>query len=172
MAQNNTLKIIVNKNNVQDYANKLIEPIDFLAKSSNNVDTDSLFISVVSSLEHLGWLRTNFSETHNDNTHTKNTYIPPISSQLQQKNKVIKAKPKRKLLSKKAGIAWIKRNISGRGYFPIDELTSYLGDYEKNTDTQYKTFTLDKYYFKQVDITFLVLQPSNELAGYVTGKMR
>ena len=165
MAQENTLTIPVNDNNIQTYANKLIEPIDFLATSNKNAETGSLQIAVISSLDHLEWLKKNLSEAHTTHEH-------PISSQPKQKNKVIKAKPKRKLLDKKSGIAWIKRNISGRGNFPIDEITSYIGDYEKTTDTQYKSFTLEKYYFKRVDITFLVFLPSNEFVGYVTGKMR
>ncbi len=170
MAQENALEITVNDNNIQTYANKLIEPIDFLAKSSDNVETDFLLTAVISSLDHFGWIKKNISEVSNYNT--QNTREHPISSQPQQKNKIIKVKPKRNLLNKKSGIAWIKRNISGRGYFPIEELTSYIGDYEKTTDTQYKSFTLEKYYFKRVDITFLVLLPSNEFVGYVTGKMR
>ena len=145
----------------------LVITTDAYINNSNHLD-DTASDAIVLGMLVLQWINPKHVEILRNIAHT----IPehPQSSKPSTKNNAVKVQPQRKLLNKKTGRAWIKRNISIGGYLPLDKLSSYIGHFEKVTDNHYKTFSLEKYYFYRVDITFLVIQPSNKLIGYVTGK--
>ena len=181
MTNNNVLNIQVNDKNIQQYANELKSPIDFLANNTSQ-KSDSLFFVILASIEKLGWIKLNSisdkpKENQNsvifDTPYTQQSHTTTNKSTDDKVNKkIVQATTKRRIPNKKNGRAWVKKNIFVSSHFALSELEERLGEYEKTIDYHYKTFTLEKYYFKYVDITFLVMQNSNNLFGYIFGKMR
>ena len=179
-ALNNYLKLpIKNIDDVKSYATQLLGIIDFWANSNGTIDDNEMVYTIaLLGMLHFDWIDENFfnslskeaknklnaqtkkdsikASTQNENANTKTT------TQTKSSHKVI---PKPKLMSKKAGKEWVKKNVHLRLYFPLDDMTARLGNYENKTISN-----IERYYFPRINMTFFVIKSSQEFIGFSESK--
>ena len=165
-------------NQLKNYANQLLSSINIWANNNGN-ENDNATVSetAIISMLQLKWIDENYlkflsnlTKNKSNTTTTKNL----ISSYPKNENNItkpskyhskVKTIPKQKLLSKKAGRKWVKENVHLRLDFPLEDIVSRIGEYEKATK-----YNIEKYYFKRIDMTFFVIQSSHEFIGFAEGK--
>ena len=100
---------------------------------------------------------------HKGNSNKKNGYVNPSKTQIVSVKKY-------RLMPSAEGRKWVKKNIIPAMFFSENEFVERFGNYEKVTNSLINKKTLEKYYFKHIDITFFVVQEDKTLIGFCNGK--
>ena len=164
----------------------LVENTDEYVKITTNQDEPISEIVLQVMLE-LGWIKQNYLRLLAKSAHSatssrtkENTHTPKIKLKKENLNgeKLSVKKPsflenkvkKYRLMSPAKGRKWVKKNIIPVMAFSEDEFIDRFGNYEKATENLINKKTLEKYYFKRIDMTFFIIQEDKTLIGFCEGK--
>lgn len=164
----------------------LVENTDEYVKITINQDEPISKIVLQVMLE-LGWIKPDYliflaESAHNVNSSRIKGIMPtpklklnkansnggniPVNNSSSRKVKIRKYR----LMSPVKGRKWVKKNITPATAFSEDEFVERFGNYEKAIESLTNKKTLEKYYFKRINMTFFVLQEHQTLIGFCEGK--
>ena len=148
----------------------LAENVDEYVEIANDKNEPISGVVLRAMLE-LGWIKQDYliflakSASKIPSPKPKNE-LPDPSPNSNQKVRI----KKHRLMSSAEGRKWVKKNIIPAMFFSENEFVERFGNYEKVTNSLTNKKTLEKYYFKHIDITFFVVQEDKTLIGFCNGK--
>ena len=153
----------------------LVITTDAYINNSNHLDEAS--DAIVLGMLVLQWISPRYIEILRNIAHTTPSLKINEATHIHNPNKTgnspksqnVKIR-KYRLMSPAKGRKWVKKNITPVIAFPKDEFVERFGDYKKATDSLTNKETLEKYYFKRINMTFFVLQEHQMLIGFCEGK--
>ena len=164
---------------LKKYANQLLGAINIWANNNEN-DNQTVNEAALISMLQLGWIDESYLNFLAKKTGDKvnppqsktQPNIPPENESKITENSIpsksrqkVTVAPKPKLMSKKAGKEWVKKNVKMRLHFPLEDMKFRLGDYEATT-----IGNIERYYFPRINITFFVIKSSQEFIGFSESK--
>lgn len=166
-----------NINQLKNYANQLLSVIDTQTQN-NDIDNDNkaVVVAAVYAMIQLGWVDKSYLDflyqSGKNRLNTSQKINPPTPSHKNETDNIktsisstsqkkINIRPKPKLMSKKAGKEWVKKNVHLRLHFPLEEMTARIGIYEAKS-----IGNIDRYYFPRINMTFFVIKSSQEFIGF------
>lgn len=159
---------------LKEYANQLLLAINMWAGNNENDNTIVNAAALISMLQ-LGWIDESYlnfisgkkvdfpqPKIQKNIPYTKEAVITENTTPSKSQQK---AKTKPKLMSKKAGKEWVKKNVHLRLHFPLEDMKYRLGDYQTTT-----IGNIERYYFPRINMTFFVIKSSQEFIGFSESK--
>ena len=160
-------------NPLKRFSEILVENIDEHVNFANNKD-ELISGVVLRAMLELGWIKKDYVTFLAKSAHTISaTPSPKIKKILPNSastlNQNVRIKKYRRMSSAEAR-KWVKKNIIPSMFFSENEFVERFGNYEKVTNSLTNKKTLEKYYFKRIDMTFFVIQEDKTLIGFSYGK--